>query len=97
LAASPVLGPSSAAKLVTSRRSPSPLLHRVLVGPSCTQGVSDCTAWVVVKVPVDGRFPAGELMRRDPRLFATSAILGDAEAASHIAPPKNIMAGAESP
>jgi hypothetical protein len=39
--------------------------------------------------PGDGRFPAGELMRRDPQLFATSAILVGAEAHSHTAPPKS--------
>jgi hypothetical protein len=47
----------------------------------------DCTAWAVAKVPVNGRFPTGELTRRHSGLFATSAILGGAEAHSHIAPP----------
>jgi hypothetical protein len=42
----------------------------------------DCNVWTVVKVPVNGRFPASEVTRRDPQLFATSAILGDAEAHS---------------
>jgi hypothetical protein len=41
-----------------------------------------------VTSPVNGRFPTDGLTRRDPRLFATSAILGGAEAHSHIAPPK---------
>jgi hypothetical protein len=46
------------------------------------------TAWVVVKVPVNGKFSPGELTCRDPKLFATSAILGGAEAHLHIAPLK---------
>jgi hypothetical protein len=33
----------------------------------------------VVTSTVNGRFPAGELMLRDPQLFATSTILGDAD------------------
>jgi hypothetical protein len=33
------------------------------------------TFWTVVKVPVNGRFPAGELARRDPQLLVTSAIV----------------------
>jgi hypothetical protein len=46
----------------------------------------DCTAWTVVTSPVNGRSPAGGLMRRAPQLLVTSAILGGAEAHSHIAP-----------
>src|ERR671913_117697 len=46
------------------------------------------SAWSVVKVPVNGRFPAGELTRKDPQLLVTSAILVGTEARSHIAPPK---------
>ena len=36
----------------------------------------------MVTSTVNGRFPAGELTRRDPQLFAMSAILGDAKAHS---------------
>jgi hypothetical protein len=42
--------------------------------------------WTVVTSPVNGRFPAGDLVCRDPQLFVTSAILGGAEALSHVAP-----------
>jgi hypothetical protein len=44
------------------------------------------TAWAVVKVPVNGRFPADELARRAPGLLVTSARAGCAESHSHIAP-----------
>jgi hypothetical protein len=50
-----------------------------------------CTAknrQLFVTPPVDGKSPAGELARRTPELFATSAIADGAEAHSHIAPPK---------
>jgi hypothetical protein len=40
---------------------------------------------IFVTSPDDGRFPAGELIRRDPQLLVTGAILGGAEAHSHIA------------
>ena len=43
----------------------------------------------MVKVPVNGRSPAGELARRDPQLLVTSAVANGAEAHSHVAPPKN--------
>jgi hypothetical protein len=42
----------------------------------------------VVTSTINGRFPAGELTRRAPQLFATSAMVGGAEAHPHIAPPK---------
>ena len=35
---------------------------------------------IFVTSPAGGRFPAGELTRRGPQLFATSAIAGGAEA-----------------
>jgi hypothetical protein len=44
----------------------------------------DYTACPVAKVPGNGKSFADELARRDPQLFVTSAILGDAEAHSHI-------------
>ena len=42
---------------------------------------------ILVTIPVNGKSSAGELTRRDPQLFATSATAGGAEARSHIAPP----------
>ena len=41
---------------------------------------------IFVTPPVNGKVPAGELARRDPQLFATSAMADGAEAHSHIAP-----------
>jgi hypothetical protein len=41
---------------------------------------------IFVTSPVAGRFPAGELVGKDPQLLVTSAILGGAEAHSRIAP-----------
>jgi hypothetical protein len=49
----------------------------------------DREARTVVTSTVNGRFPAGELTRRAPQLFATSAMAGGAEAHPHIAPPKS--------
>src|SRR5919107_2840270 len=64
LAVSPVLRTSSAVKLATSGRSTAPSVHRVLIDPSCNKGVPDYSAWIVVKVRVDRRFPTCELTRR---------------------------------
>jgi hypothetical protein len=46
-----------------------------------------------VTSPGAGRFPAGELTRRDPQLFATSAMTGSAEAHSRIAPLYELFGG----
>jgi hypothetical protein len=54
------------------------------------------SARAVVNPTGNGRFPAGQLTGRDPQLFATSAILGGAEAHSHIAPQK-LQAGRRRP
>jgi hypothetical protein len=59
-----------------------------LADPVCRKYVAECSVWSVVKVPVNGKFSAGELTRRDPQLFATSEIVGGAEAHLHIAPLK---------
>jgi hypothetical protein len=79
--------PSSALKRVASGRWSSPSI----IGFWSTRYVSsmyqDCTAWTVVKVPVNGRSPAGKLARRDPQLLVTSAVANGAEAHSHVAPP----------
>src|SRR5215208_3381414 len=63
--------PSRALKRVTSRRWTAPLVHRVCTHPVCTRDVPKegslqrcATAWAVVKVPADGKFPAHELPRR---------------------------------
>jgi hypothetical protein len=55
------------------------------------------TAKLFVTSPVNGRSPTDEQARRDPQLFATSAMDGGAEAHSHIAPPKRSLStvGAE--
>jgi hypothetical protein len=58
-----------------------------LVVPLYTKGIPGLYRRTVVKVPANGRSPAGELTRRDPQLFATSAMAAVAEAHSHIAPP----------
>jgi hypothetical protein len=44
------------------------------------------TFWTVIKSPVNGRFSAGGLMRRDPQLLVTSAVAYGVEAHSDIAP-----------
>jgi hypothetical protein len=41
---------------------------------------------IFVTSPGDGRFPTGELARRDPQLLVTSAIAEGAEAHLHMAP-----------
>jgi hypothetical protein len=48
---------------------------------------------IFVTSPFNGRFPAGELEGRDPQLLVTSAILGGAEAHSHIAPTPELFGG----
>src|SRR5919112_1970590 len=48
LAVSPGLRTSSGVKPLTSWRSPSPSVHRVLIDPSCNKGVPDYSAWIVV-------------------------------------------------
>jgi hypothetical protein len=53
------------------------------------------TFWTVVKVPVNGRFPAGELARRDPSFWSRARLSGGAEAHLHTrtlqAPPGAVL------
>jgi hypothetical protein len=83
--------PSSAVELVTRSRWREPPLHTFLLYPLCGRSVVRVvrkTRQIFVTLPVNGKSSAGELMRRDPPLLVTSAILGGAEAHSHIAPSK---------
>jgi hypothetical protein len=75
---------------VASRVSVQPLYIYPPMYQGCTSKGVPRSGELFVAFPVDERFPAGELARKGPGLFVTSAVTGGAEARSHMTP-KNYL------